>query len=550
MTPASRAGGDDGIAALVPAPLAVPSPVRRARRSATAAYAAQGFGFAVMLTNVPTYERYLGIGPDVITLVILGVCVCAATGSALSGWLAARFGSARVVTGGLLVAAAGILAVGLSAGAGLLATFFGAFAVYGLALGSVDASTSMQGIDVQRAYGRSLIAAFFAANAAGGVVGSLAVSGAAALGLALPVSLALVAAVLVVTVLVLRAGLLSRTAAATVAGHSGEVAGHSGDAERQVPDGAAPVAGSGRGSAVAGPGEPGAEGAGVAGGAGVGVAGGVGAGGAGGDRSRSGGARVADVGGAVVPGARGANGMVGAGTVIVLGIAMLAFPVADSAVSSWGSTFLQGVLGASAVVGPLGFGAYQATLICSRLLGDRAVERWGRVRVVALGGAVGVAGLGLVAVSPVWPLAVLGFAATGLGLGVVAPMAFSAAGDRAAEAVVAARGLGSAAVSGGAAGVARSEDSAATRSDSTGLPVGPAASGLPTVEDATDRAVARLNVFTYVGAVLGGAMTGVFATTDALRLGFGVLAALALATVLLAGRFREADLLSDVSERA
>ncbi|QDW62717.1 MFS transporter [Oerskovia sp. KBS0722] len=488
MTPASRAGGDDGIAALVPAPLAVPSSVRRARRSATAAYAAQGFGFAVMLTNVPTYERYLGIGPDVITLVILGVCVCAATGSALSGWLAARFGSARVVTGGLLVAAAGILAVGLSAGAGLLVTFFLAFGVYGLALGSVDASTSMQGIDVQRAYGRSLIAAFFAANAAGGVVGSLAVSGAAALGLALPVSLALVAGVVAVAVLVLRAGLLSRTAAVAVAGTSGAPPAGSGS---PVPDGVAPAAGSAGGSAGAGPGEAGAG--------------------------------VAAAGAAAAAGARGATGMVGAGTVIVLGIAMLAFPVADSAVSSWGATFLQGVLGASAVVGPLGFGAYQATLICSRLLGDRAVERWGRVRVVALGGTVGVVGLGLVAVSPVWPLAVLGFAATGLGLGVVAPMAFSAAGDRAAEAVAAAGATD------GAAGMS---------------------TALPTVEDATDRAVARLNVFTYVGAVLGGAMTGVFATTDALRAGFGVLAVLALATVLLAGRFREADLPPDVSERA
>ncbi|MBD7997699.1 MULTISPECIES: MFS transporter [Oerskovia] len=487
MTPASRAGGDDGIAAFVPAPLAVPPSVRRARRSATAAYAAQGFGFAVMLTNVPTYERYLGIGPDVITLVILGVCVCAATGSALSGWLAARFGSARVVTGGLLVAAAGILAVGLSAGAGLLATFFLAFAVYGLALGSVDASTSMQGIDVQRAYGRSLIAAFFAANAAGGVVGSLAVSGAAALGLALPVSLALVAGVVAVAVLVLRAGLLSRTAAVAVAGSSGGPAAGGGS---QLPDGVAPAAGSAVGSAVTGQGEAG-------------------------------------VGAAAAAGARGATGMVGAGTVIVLGIAMLAFPVADSAVSSWGATFLQGVLGASAVVGPLGFGAYQATLICSRLLGDRAVERWGRVRVVALGGAVGVVGLGLVAVSPVWPLAVLGFAATGLGLGVVAPMAFSAAGDRAAEAVAGA-GAGAGATVGAA---------------------GPS-TDLPTVEDATDRAVARLNVFTYVGAVLGGAMTGVFATTDALRAGFGVLAVLALATVLLAGRFREASLPEDLSEPA
>lgn len=496
MTPAPRAGGDDGIAAFVPAPLAVAPSVRRARRSVTAAYAAQGFGFAVMLTNVPTYERYLGIGPDVITLVILGVCVCAATGSALSGWCAARFGSARVVTGGLLVAAAGILAVGLSAGAGALAAFFLAFAVYGVALGSVDASTSMQGIDVQRAQGRSLIASFFAANAAGGVVGSLAVSGAAALGLALPVSLALAAGVVAGAVLTLRAGLLSRAVAVEVAGEG------SGTGGRTVPDDVAAVPGAGRGSAVleVGEGSVGAEGA--------------------GDVAASSGSATVD--GALTRSGRGLTGMVPAGTVLVLGVAMLAFPVADSAVSSWGATFLQGVLGASAVVGPLGFGAYQAMLIVSRLLGDRAVERWGRVRVVGLGGAVGVAGLGLVAVSPAWPLAVLGFAATGLGLGVVAPMAFSAAGDRATESVAVAR------TAAGTVG---------------GSPV-------PTVEDATDRAVARLNVFTYVGAVLGGALTGVFASTDALRAGFGVLAVLALATVLLAGRFRETGRSGGFSGRA
>jgi MFS family permease len=504
MTPASRAGGGDGAAAL--AQSTALAPVRRARRSATAAYAAQGFGFAVMLTNVPTYERLLGIGPDVITLMILGVCVCAGTGSALSGWLAARFGSARVVTGGLLVAAAAILAVGLSAGAGLLATFFLAFAVYGLALGSVDASTSMQGIDVQRAYGRSLIASFFAANAAGGVVGSLAVSGAAALGLALPVSLALVAGLVIVAVLGLRAGLLSRSTAVAVAGETvpsgaGEAAGL--PVGRPLPDDVAPVVEARAGSAVARKGEKTAGDAVVVGGPIEDVA--ATGGDARGPRAPSG--RRAD----------GSTGLVRAGTLLVLGVAMLAFPVADSAVSSWGATFLQGVLGASAVVGPLGFGAYQATLICSRLVGDRAVERWGRVRVVAFGGSVGVVGLGLVAVSPVWPLAVLGFAATGLGLGVVAPMAFSAAGDRAAESVAGAQA---------------------------------GAAGGPTVEDSTDRAVARLNVFTYVGAVLGGAMTGVFATTDALRIGFGVLAGLALATVLLAGRFREAALPADLSEPA
>nr|WP_128082895.1 MFS transporter [Cellulosimicrobium sp. MM] len=54
----------------------------------------------------------------------------------------------------------------------------------------------------------------------------------------------------------------------------------------------------------------------------------------------------------------------------------------------------------------------------------------------------------------------------------------------------------------------------------------------------TDRAVARLNVFTYAGAVLGGVLTGVFATAHHLRVGFVVLAVLAAVSAVLASAFR------------
>lgn len=453
----------------------------RTRVAVTAAYAVQGAGFAVVLTSIPGYKDRLGMGDDVITLVVLGVCVCAGLGSALSGAVSARRGSRAVVVGGLLLAALGI------AGAGAAPSwpaFFAALAAYGLALGTVDAAMNMQGIDVERAHGRSLLASFYAANAAGGVLGALAVSGAALVGLEQPVALPLVAVVVAVAALVLAPRLV-------------EVRGPADGATVAdvVDDRATP------GGSVDGP---------------------VGADGA-----------TTDDAGA------GRGGVhVAASTIALLGVAMVAFPVADSAISSWSATFLRDVLLASAVVAPLGYAAYQAALIVSRLAGDGLVERLGRVRVVRWGGALGALGFLAVAAAPGWPVALLGLAATGLGLGVVAPLAFSAAGDRAREAVAAAvpvaDGGGAVADDGGAGRAASAADGA----------------GAVGVEAVTDRAVARLNVFTYVGAVLGGVLTGVFATAHQLRAGFVVLAALAAVSAVLAGRFRPVSAAADVSGSA
>ncbi|WP_415298158.1 MFS transporter [Cellulosimicrobium sp. SJTW-1] len=424
------------------------------RIATTAAYAVQGFGFAVVLTSIPGYKDRLGMGDDVVTLVVLGVCVLAGLGSALSGVVAAVRGARTVVVGGLLLAATAVAGIGLAPSWPL---FFGAIGLYGLALGAVDAAMNMLGIDVERAHGRSLLASFYAANAAGGVLGALAVSGGALAGLGQPLALPLVA-------------LLVAVGAAWLA--------------LRLPDGGRPVPEAVAPDAVVRDAQ-----------------------------ARDAQVKDAQVRDAVVgdAGVRDAPvTWVAAGTIALLGAGMLAFPVADSAVSSWSATFLRDVLAASAAAAPLGYAAYQAALIVSRLVGDGLVERLGRVRVVRLGGTLGALGFVAVAAAPAWPVAVLGLAVTGLGLGVVAPLAFSAVGDRAREAVASGRA--------GAAGE-------------------PAAGVVATV---TDRAVARLNVFTYAGAVLGGVLTGVFATAHHLRVGFVVLAVLAAVSAVLASAFRPA----------
>ncbi|MEK8225507.1 hypothetical protein NKG05_04280 [Oerskovia sp. M15] len=429
----------------------------------------------MMLTNVPTYERYLGIGPDVITLVILGVCVCAATGSALSGWFAARFGSARVVTGGLLVAAAGILAVGLSAGPGARTVLPRVRRVRGRAgLGRrVDVHAGHRRAARVRAQPHRVVLRRERCRRRGRVARRV---GAAAVDLPLPVSLALVAVVVGVAVMVLRPGLLSRAVAVAVAGQVG------------CPTAALPFRG--RVSSRRWPG-----------------------------RARW---SVTQGRGTVpqpVPacwsapekghsprGTRGLSGMVGAGTVIVLGVAMLAFPVADSAVSSWGATFLQDVLGASDVVGPLGFGAYQATLICSRLLGDRAVERWGACAWSRSAGPSG---------SRVWHSSRCPRRGRSRSSGSRRP-GWASGSSRPWPSRLRGPGGGVGRVRHGGA-----DGWGLTGGWGTGAPADGEPPVVSSVEEATDRAVARLNIFTYVGAVLGGAMTGIFATTDALRAGFG-----------------------------
>ena len=177
--------------------------------------------------------------------------------------------------------------------------------------------------------------------------------------------------------------------------------------------------------------------------------------------------------------------------VIVLGLGVVAFYVADTAVSTWSTIYLGDVLLATAVVAPLGYAAYLGTTLASRLAGDHAVRRWGRTLVVRTAALVAGAGLLAVVLAPGVPVGLLGFAVAGAGLGLIAPLCFSAAGALA-----------------------------------------------PGREDAV---IARLNVFNYVGAVLGGVLVGAIGSASTLRIAFVVPLVLILGVAVIAGRFERHD---------
>jgi MFS family permease len=174
----------------------------RSRLAVSAAYAAQGLGYAVVVTSLPTLKARQGIDDTTVSLIVLLVCVAAAGGSVLADLLARWRGSRIALSVGLGLEILGLLLIVIDSPMPL---FVAAFAVYGLGLGAVDASGAMQGVLVQRRYGRDLMGGFFASYTGAAIVGALAVAGAAATGWQLaPFGIAVVVS-LIVTLVGLRA---------------------------------------------------------------------------------------------------------------------------------------------------------------------------------------------------------------------------------------------------------------------------------------------------------------------------------------------------------
>lgn len=111
-------------------------------------------------------------------------------------------------------------------------------------------------------------------------------------------------------------------------------------------------------------------------------------------------------------------------------LSLLAFCAAlgEGAVSDWAGVYLQGAAGSMAAQAALGFAGFSLAMTLGRLCGDRLTLRFGAAALGHAGGLIAVAGLTLALAVPTLGTAVLGFSLMGLGLSVLAPLAFSAVG--------------------------------------------------------------------------------------------------------------------------
>jgi MFS family permease len=176
--------------------------------------------------------------------------------------------------------------------------------------------------------------------------------------------------------------------------------------------------------------------------------------------------------------------------VMLVGVALMCVYIADSSASNFGAVYLKEALGSGAAVATLVYGGYALMTAVGRILVDRTVGRIGPVRLVRVGGLVAVVAAVGIAVAPTPALALVAFALLGLGICPAIPLAFSAAASH----------------------------------DKT-------ASGV---------AVARVNVFNYVGFVLGAPLIGGIAQGVSARWAFAALVPVLLVVPLLAGYFRVA----------
>ncbi|MDX6741228.1 hypothetical protein [Actinocorallia sp. A-T 12471] len=105
---------------------------------------------------------------------------------------------------------------------------------------------------------------------------------------------------------------------------------------------------------------------------------------------------------------------------------------AEGATADWCAVYLRDVVGADPGVAAAAYAAFAVTMAVSRLVGDAVVARFGTVRTVRLGGVLAVAGGALVVTADSPAPAIAGFGLIGLGIAVVVPLAFAAAGRAAA----------------------------------------------------------------------------------------------------------------------
>ncbi|WP_017240948.1 MFS transporter [Streptomyces sp. SS] len=161
--------------------------------------------------------------------------------------------------------------------------------------------------------------------------------------------------------------------------------------------------------------------------------------------------------------------------------------IGDSTVSNWSAKYLQDVLGSSEELATVPYNAYMVTTLLGRAVGDFGVRRLGAAAVVRGGAVLGGLGFALVAVAPGAWAGIAGFTVLGLGLSVIVPQTFAAAGRL--------------------------------------------------FPGNSDAAVARLNVFNYVGFLVGSPLVGALGDGWSYRGAMVVPMALVLVTVVYATSF-------------
>lgn len=182
---------------------AQPAPeTSRARTAVVVAFAANGLAFASFISRTPAIRDALGLSSGQLGLLLLCLSGGSIAGLPLSGPIVYRLGPGRTVRAGAWSVAFGLvlLVVGLVTGVVLPAAVGLVFT--GLGSGIWDVAMNVEGADVERRLGRSLMPRLHAAFSLGTVTGAGLGAVSAATGVPLAVQVIVVAALLPAVVMV------------------------------------------------------------------------------------------------------------------------------------------------------------------------------------------------------------------------------------------------------------------------------------------------------------------------------------------------------------
>jgi fucose permease len=116
------------------------------------------------------------------------------------------------------------------------------------------------------------------------------------------------------------------------------------------------------------------------------------------------------------------------GPLALLGALGFFSAMSEGSIADWSGLFLKEHFSVGDGFAPLALSSFSVMMLVARLAGDRLKEMHSAQRLVSTGGVISSAGLFFAVFSPNAYFALIGFAAAGLGLALVFPFVFSAAG--------------------------------------------------------------------------------------------------------------------------
>jgi MFS family permease len=350
------------------------------RAAVTAFFAVDGFIFASWAVRIPAVKEAVGASPASLGIALLGASAGAIATMTLTGALCRRFGSAQVAVVACAWLSLALLLPALARSALALGL---SLVVFGIGYGGLNVAMNSLAVDLVAAVRRPVMPSFHAAWSFGGLAGS-ALGGLAAPHLSPLTHFALVCLLgLLVTVTCGRV-ILSHPLQAPLPGTR---AGHA-EAPASVPG-----PGGSRGAAVTET-EP---------------------------------SQAVQNGSVLHPAPSPARTGLWR-TVLLLGVIALCASYGEGAISDWGALHLREDLGAAAGLAAAGYASFALAEACGRLGGSWLLARLGQTRVLVLGGVITCAGMLAAALSPVLPLALIGFALAGLGVANAFPTAMARVG--------------------------------------------------------------------------------------------------------------------------